>query len=354
VGSRLRISIISIAVAAALVLGSIGVFRGRADAAPALQPVGAHELLASAIRAAAVPFTISGDVTSSVDIGLPASLSGLGGGTAGPVAMLLGTQHYKVWRSPDGVRLAHLSDFGEQVAVANASEAWFWDSNGMRAVHLSKDAVGTAGGSKAWFGPLVGSRSGMPQMDPSTLAAAALLGVSPYADVAVAQTAVVAGRPVYDLVLTPTSPDTLIGSIAVSIDAATRLPLQLAITAKGANAPAIQIGFTSVSFDPIEASVFTFTPPTGAAVTTPTPPTGWDRAPHRHDGERLEKEVFGSGFGTRIAVRLDHPLPDQAAALLPFGGPLFSVLTVHADGGTWVLAGFVGLDTLREDAATLP
>jgi hypothetical protein len=354
VGSRLRISIISIAAAAALVLGFVGVSRSRADAAPALQPVPAHELLASAIRAAAVPFTISGDVTSTVDIGLPALPTNLGGGSAGPVAMLLGTQHYKVWRSPDGVRIAHLMDFAEQVAVANPTDAWLWDSNSMQAEHVDLSALPKNGDQRAWFGPLMRSGSGAPDMDPSTLAAAALLGVSPYAGVSVDGTAMVAGRPVYDLVLTPTSPETLIGSIAVSIDAATRLPLQLAITAKGADAPAIQVGFSSVSFDPIEASIFTFTPPAGTTVTTPTSPSASDRAAHRHGGERPETKVFGTGFGTRIAVRLDRPLPDQASALLPFGGPLFSVLTVHADGSTWVLAGFVGLDTLREDAATLP
>ena len=351
VGSRLRISIISIAVAAALVLGFVGVSRGRADATPALQPVGAHELLASAIRAAAAPFTISGDVTSSIDIGLPDLPSNLGGGATGPVASFFGTQHYRVWRSADGVRVAHLSDFGEQVAVANATDAWLWDSNGMRAVHLSKQ--GDAGTHDAWLAPILGGTAdgtGAHRLDPSMLAAAALLGVAPYADVSVDTTAIVAGRPVYQLVLTPSPSETLIGQIAVSIDAATRLPLQLSITAKGADAPAVEVGYTSVSFDPIDPSVFTFTPPPGATVVTPPAPTG-ER--HRH-GEHPDTKVFGTGFATRVAVRLDRPLPGEAAALLPFSGPLFSVLTVHADGSTWVLAGFVGLDTLREDAATLP
>ena len=207
VGSRLRISIISIAVAAALVLGFVGVSRGRADATPALQPVGAHELLASAIRAAAAPFTISGDVTSSIDIGLPDLPSNLGGGATGPVASFFGTQHYRVWRSADGVRVAHLSDFGEQVAVANATDAWLWDSNGMRAVHLSKQ--GDAGTHDAWLAPILGGTAdgtGAHRLDPSMLAAAALLGVAPYADVSVDTTADRRRPARVRLVLTPSPP----------------------------------------------------------------------------------------------------------------------------------------------------
>ncbi|HTG46148.1 MAG TPA: hypothetical protein VK646_00655 [Actinomycetota bacterium] len=354
-GSRLRISVLSVVVAVALVLGLIGVTRGRADATPALQPVGAQELLASAINASARPFTISGSVTSTVDVGLPSLPAGLGGGATGPAAMLLGTQDYRVWRSPDGVRLAHLTDLGEQVAVANATDAWFWDSNAMRAVHLAAPTASSGGDHPAWFAPILGGTgaTGAPKLDPSTLASVALLGLAPYADVSVGTTAVVAGRPVYDLILTPTAPDTLIGRITVSIDAANRLPLQLAITPKGADAPAVRIGFTSVSFDPIDPSMFDFVPPPGATVVEPSPSSHAGRTEGHLDGHP-QTVVFGSGFGTRIAVKLTRPLPAEAGALLPFGGPLFSVMTTRAGGATWLLAGPVGLDTLREDATKLP
>ena len=344
--SRSRLPLIgTVVVVAALVLGLVSTTRGRADASPTLPAVAPQELLASTIGAVAAPHAISGDVTSAVDIGIPAIPSSLGGGSAGPVASLLGTQHFKVWRSPDGVRIAHITDFAEQVVVANTTDAWLWDSNGMKAEHVS--LAGLHPDRAAWFAP-----SGMP--DPASIAAAALTAVGPYANVSVDTTAVVAGRPVYQLVLAPSgAPRTLVGTITVAIDAETRLPLQLDVTAKGATTPAIRIGFTSVSFDPIDPATFTFTPPPGATITTRSP-SGSGMSGDRHaGGTHPQTRVFGSGFDTRVAFRLDHPLPDQDAAFLPFAGPLFSVLPVHAGGADWVLVGPVDLDTLREDAARL-
>ena len=349
--TRSRLPLIgTVVVVVALVLGLVNATRGRADAHPTLTAVAPQELLASTLRAVAAPHAISGDVTSAVDIGIPDLPSNLAGGSAGPVASLLGTQHFKVWRSPDGVRVAHLQDFAEQVVVANTTDAWLWDSNGMKAVHVNLADLHPD--RSAWFAPGASAA-----FDPSSLAAAALTVVGPYADVSVDTTAVVAGRPVYRLVLAPTdAPRTLIGRITVAIDAATRLPLQLEVTAKGATIPAIRVGFTSVSFDPIDPSTFTFTPPPGSTITTRSPSDHGTVGDH-HSGDAAghhpQTRVFGSGFDTRVAIRLDRPLPDQVAEFLPFGGPLFSVLPVHAGGATWVLVGSVGLDTLREDAARL-
>ena len=98
------------------------------------------------------------------------------------------------------------------------------------------------------------------------IAQRALEALAPYADVSVDTTAMVAGRPAYVLVLTPTSTLTLIGRIAVSIDAETRLPLRFQVFPRGSDAAAIEAGFTSVSFDTIDPSMFSFTPPAGTTV----------------------------------------------------------------------------------------
>jgi hypothetical protein len=82
---------------------------------------------------------------------------------------------------------------------------------------------------------------------------------------------VVAGREVYLLTMTPTAPDTALGSVQAAIDGQTYVPLQLQVTAKGGTSPVLQFGFTtSVSYDAIPASTYDFTPPAGTTVTTKT------------------------------------------------------------------------------------
>ena len=155
----------------------------------------------------------------------------------------------------------------------------------------------------------------------------------------------------YQLTLTPSSPLTLIGRITVAIDEESHLPLRVQVFAKGAADPAMEAAFTTVSFDPIDPSMFTFSPPAGATVSThhgtmigsgagasPTPPA---------------TRTFGKGFDTRVAIRIDQPVPAAAQALLPYAGPLGSAMTVEAGGHSWVLFGAVGLDTLRADASSL-
>ncbi len=348
---RTRTRMIGLGAVLAVVLSVVGVSVVRADPNPKLAAVTPSELLASTLAASAGPVCVSGEIRTRVDLGLPELPAGLGGGAFGPASALLGSQRYKVWRSPDGLRVSHLFDLGEQTLVANHTEAWYWDSSGMRAERLVyADLPFPAPGSGAWFGS-GGASLGGHGFDPTKLASLALTALAPYADATVSGTEKVAGRSAYELVLTPSSPRTLIGSIAVAIDAETRLPLRLQITAKGATEPSIDLGFTSVSYAPIDPSVFTFTPPAGAAISTPKVPSRPAADAHAIPDPTIR--TFGSGFDTRVALRLDSPLPPEASALLPFAGPLASVLPVDAGGHTWILFGFVGLDTLRGDAQRL-
>ena len=63
--------------------------------------------------------------------------------------------------------------------------------------------------------------------------------------------------------------------------------------------------------------------------------------------------TFGSGFSSRVAVRLTGPLPEQARALLPYAGPLFSAIVVQRGGDSWLLAGPVPAVTLERDGDRL-
>jgi outer membrane lipoprotein-sorting protein len=356
--TRARTRVTALALAAVVVLGVAGVSAVRAGAPPELPPIPPEELLASSLEAMAAPFTISGDVTSRIDIGLPdlpGTLGGSGTGLGGLVTAIVGTQHFKVWRSPDGVRVARVADLAEQVVVADREEAWFWDSNGMTAVRLDPAALERDGArDPALAGVVAPTRADLTGWIRDALAA-----LEPYAQVSVAGTVEVAGRAAYDLVLMPTPGPTLIGQVAVAIDAETRLPLRFSVTPKGTTDAAVEVGFDAVSFDPIDPGMFAFDPPEGARVSGFAPPA--DRQPEgpmAADGLGAippgDVMTFGEGFSTRIAVRLSAPLPEEASALLPYAGPLFSAIVVEDGGDTWLLVGPVPVATLERDADRLP
>ena len=94
-----------------------------------------------------------------------------------------------------------------------------------------------------------------------------LAHVDPSTTVSVRTSAYVAGRAAYELVLVPKSAASTVSEVVLAVDAATGMALDARITAKGATKPAIEIGFTDVSFAAPAASNFTFTPPAGATVT---------------------------------------------------------------------------------------
>jgi outer membrane lipoprotein-sorting protein len=337
------------AVAVAVVIG--GTIAGNAQTPPpSLAPLSAEQLLSNLVNTAetSAPPSFSGEASSSVDLGLPQIPAGFGGTTGtGLTDLLTGDQTYKVWRSPDGVRVANLLPAGERDLVANKTDAWFWDSRTQTAKHLTYDLPAMQAAAKAQ------QQSATPP-DPATLAATIVRRLAPFAGLSVSSTQWVAGEPTYTLVLTPTSPTTLVGSVNVSLDANNWVPLQVEVFAKGADTPAIRVGFTSISFGPVDASMFDFTPPAGAHVTTAALPTSGKHPADTNDTHDARPLTFGAGFDTVLAYPLTSPLPPEASGLLPYSGPLASVIVADTPSGTWVLAGAVPVFELQATVAKLP
>jgi hypothetical protein len=121
-------------------------------------------------------------------------------------------------------------------------------------------------------GPPILHRSGLGfaalPMTPQQIATKILAAVGPTTKVSVTSNAVVAGRPVYQLVVAPRTDQSLIGRVVISVDSATYLPLQVQVFARGQSSPAFSVGFTALSFSQPAASNFSFTPPAGAHVKT--------------------------------------------------------------------------------------
>ena len=75
---------------------------------------------------------------------------------------------------------------------------------------------------------------------------------------------VVPGRPTYELVVVPSSPRSLIGSIVIEIDGKQAVPLRVQVFARGETEAAIDVEFTSINFVQPQDRNFSFTPPPDA------------------------------------------------------------------------------------------
>ena len=138
--SRSRTIILAILVVVAMAgLGVVGAFAAGSAPSLDLPTVSAQDLVASTIHAAESGRPISGSVTTHVDLGLPDIPTSMGGGPSG-IESVIGDQRFKVWSSPDGLRVSQLLPFAERVFVGSPTDVWTWSSDQDLAVHTSVDA----------------------------------------------------------------------------------------------------------------------------------------------------------------------------------------------------------------------
>jgi len=379
------LALIGLAVALVAVLVVTGA-RAAVSASP-LPDLTAEELVASVLETAEDPPPITGEIATSLELGLPdVSAFGPPEGHQDGLAALAGDQRLRLWRSGDGFRVAQLDGTSERSFTTDGETAWLWDSSELTAERIAVPGGFAGDEPEEGFDPS--------SADPTALAAQALALAADSTEVTVDPTGRVAGRDTYRLVLTPTPEETLIGRVEIDVDSEERVALRTAVFAREAAAPSIDAGFTSVSFAPIDPATYSFTPPPGANVTELTPGEGHDDTASteaeggrgRDDGDRAERRgpqerleglgtsrpdvrTFGEGWATVVAI----PRPDAGEAgagdsaeggegggavadldaLLPFNGPLFSVQAAEVDGQSWLLFGAVGGDVLDRAARDL-
>jgi len=207
-------------------------------------------------QSAGTPY--SGTIEQTSDLGLPdlSAFGPTGDGDAASSALELvtGSHTTRVFvGGPDTQRLQVLDSLAERDVVRNGDEVWLYDSKAKEAVHATADV--TVGQPAA------------PSVTPAEAADRLLAAVEPSTTVEVVETARVAGRAAYQLRLTPDDEATLVGSVTLSVDAETGLPLEATITAVGQDSPAFSVGFSSIDFSAPDAGLFDFTPPAGTTVT---------------------------------------------------------------------------------------
>ncbi|MCB2176566.1 MAG: hypothetical protein KQH57_12205 [Actinomycetales bacterium] len=222
---------------------------------------------------------VQGTVSVEADLGLPSlpSVAQSGGApghdAADLTSILSGTTTMRVWASHDGARVAVHGTLGETDVIADGTQVWIWSSADRTVTHLvgaDKTATRDESSKQAeqWAG--TDPRAALASLTPDQLSKAVLAALEPSTTVTSGPDVTVAGRPAYQLVLTPKDAGTLVGSVTIAIDAAERVPTRVTVTSTVTGRPALTVGFTDVSFTAPDPSVFAFTPPAGATVTEKT------------------------------------------------------------------------------------
>lgn len=327
---------------------------------PVLPPRSAASLLA-ALQTAPAP-ALSGTVVETARLGLP-DLPSTGGGQASLSWQNLatGTHTARVWLDgPGRQRLALLGDLAESDVVHNGREVWVYSSSQNSVEHVRLPA--TAGSTPGVAEPTT------PVLTPDQLAVRVLAAVNPSTVVSVDRTAVVAGRPAYQLVLSPRDHRSLITSVTIALDSTTMTPLRVQVYGADRTTPAFETAYTDISFDRPSADTFTFTLPAGAHVKNLAPPQRADLGPTAPalsgSGASGAPRVIGTGW-TAVVVLSDVTLPmtgdgtgqlallTKAATPVPQGLLLRTALVtllLTNDGHLYV--GAVDAASLQQVAAT--
>ncbi|MDQ3785428.1 MAG: hypothetical protein M3360_11255 [Actinomycetota bacterium] len=255
--------------------GALSGVAGQALSAPNLPRLEPATLLVSTARALDDPPPVSGDFHTHLDLGLPA-LPELGGAGGGLSDLPAGDRELRIWLSDDGARIAELRATSERAFMSNGRQTWTWDSEKMAARRYGVGAWMEKQNRYPQLAPqderlLRNWVMGLPSYDIYS-AARALLSEFRGTEVTVTEPQTVAGRDAYILVMTPGDPGTLIGRFELAIDAEMRVPLRIEVYPRQATAPAISAGFSDISFEPIDPSMFAFEAPPGVRVEEAKPP----------------------------------------------------------------------------------
>lgn len=312
----------------------------QANAAVDLPDKTVEELLAFA-RSSDVQ-ALSGTIEQRSELGLP-DLSGLvgDGGADGAsdaaasaglddlLSLVTGSYDARVYLDGDQARLQVLDRMAERNVYLGPDEAWFVDSETQTATRLTLptdaelEQLRTDVEAQAPDGEQARPLDGESLPTPQQVLDRALERLDETTEASVGTDGRVAGRDAYELVLEPRTADTLVGEIRVAIDGENGAALAASVTARGASDPAYSVGFSDVSFEAPDASVFAFEPADGFTVT--------ERAVPLPTAEELEQ------WKAEAQAKADAPAPDVPAPVV-HGEGWTTVVELDADAALAALA----------------
>ena len=294
--------------AGALILAGTTVGTVVASADAGLPPKTPQELLVALQSPNAT--AVSGTVVATADLGLPTLPTGMAP-RADLTALVSGTHTLRVWSDGSGqARLSLLGNASETDIVRSGQDVWKWSSDAATADHYvlpQHEASMTP--------PALPDGVTLPST-PQEAADLALTSLDSTTTVSTTGTDKVAGRPVYELVLTPKQSDTLVDRVVVALDSETNVPLRVQVFSTQQPNPAYEVGFTDVDFATPDASVFAFSPPPGATVTEHAAPDhGKKPSDATMPADAAPPTVVGTGWSQVVVARI----PADATAALAGG-----------------------------------
>ncbi len=230
-----------------------------ANANPNLPNRSAAQLLAAVSNAKIAGF--SGTVVEKASLGLP-ELPSLGGVTAGSsgaglFGLLSGSHTARVWYAGESKqRVALLNQLGEQDVFRNGRELWQWNSDTRTANHTTLPSAAASSEAQQ-----------LPAVTPDQAAKQALALIEPSTTVTTDRAAIVAGRSAYVLVLTPKDSRSRVGSVRISVDGKTMVPLGVQVYPRASDRAAVDVAFTRFDDSVPSDDNFVWSPPAGAKVT---------------------------------------------------------------------------------------
>jgi outer membrane lipoprotein-sorting protein len=272
---------VPIAVAGVVAAGVAIGTAGSSSASPTLPQRSAAQLLTAIQKSDVTAF--SGTVHEAVNLGVPSLPGDPSSASLSWQSFLTGSHQIRVWA--DGVekqRIALIGELSEADVVHNGRDVWTYtsDTNTVSHTTLSPSGDGATQPAEA-------------DLTPPQAARRLLAAIRPSTTVAVDSAQTVAGRPAYTLVLRPRDARSTVREVRIAIDASNFVPLRVQVYGTG-SAPALETGFTQISFTAPSASIFNFHQPAGASVTTD--PLGLQDAGRRggHD-HRVDASASAGG-----------------------------------------------------------
>lgn len=183
--------------------------------------------------------------------------------------LITGEHRVRIFVGETGMRAQILDRMSQRDLIVNSKEVWTFDSREQVATVASIDQQKVEQGRLSAMQQMekYAAELGLDLTNPQAVAEYVMSQVGDSSEVSVGTDHFKAGRTAYQLIVRPNSEVSLIDSVVLSIDSETAVPLAAAIYSVEQTAPAIEVGFESISFSDQDESLFSFTAPAGATIT---------------------------------------------------------------------------------------
>jgi hypothetical protein len=256
----------------------------------------------------------------------------LPGETADP--LLQGTRHGRVWLSDDGrLRIELQGDNGDANLVVNQNS--FWVSDPMQNT-VYEGTLPAHAGDKSDKAKHAASAHGIPTVAEIQSHITKLMKSVDVGGVATSNPRDVAGRPAYSVSVSPKHSGGLLGQAQLAWDAATGVPLRVAVYARGNGTPVLALSATNISYGQIADSDLNIQPPAGDKVVKVSTADNHAAAAQTARAARSKArhaQISGAAaVARRVPFTLAAPtalagLPREGVSLLDWGGKPAALLT---------------------------